>query len=182
MSDISSSTICRRACHASVHVCTQLYMTHVSCNCTHVYATVHSCTQLYMYVRSCTYMYASVHTRALSDISLSTTRPREFERGSEKGGGGERDRQRGSEGARERGSEGERERGREGEIARESDTRPSLSDISSCTTCQRILYEKEIKSKLSGNEGYYTNSSILLVKNMLCSKLHCQKGFNSMLY
>ena len=31
---------------------------------------------------------------------------------------------------------------------------------------------------MSGNEVCYTNSLILLVKNMLCSKLHRQKGFN----
>ena len=33
------------------------------------------------------------------------------------------------------------------------------------------------KLKLSGCEVYYTNSLILPVKIMLCSKLHCQKGF-----
>jgi hypothetical protein len=38
-----------------------------------------------------------------------------------------------------------------------------------------ILCEKAFKLKLSGNEVDYTNSLILLVKNMLCSKLHCQK-------
>ena len=32
-----------------------------------------------------------------------------------------------------------------------------------------------IKLTLSGNEVYYTNSSILLVKNVLCGKLHRQK-------
>ena len=38
------------------------------------------------------------------------------------------------------------------------------------------LYEKMIKLKLSGIEVYCTNSvMLLLVKNMLCSKLHCQK-------
>ena len=36
------------------------------------------------------------------------------------------------------------------------------------------LYEKGIESKLSGNEVHYTNASILVVKNMLLSKLHCQ--------
>ena len=41
-----------------------------------------------------------------------------------------------------------------------------------------ILYKKVIKLKLSGNEVYFTNSLILLGKNMLGSKLHCQKGFN----
>jgi hypothetical protein len=39
---------------------------------------------------------------------------------------------------------------------------------------QKILCEKAFKLKLSGNEAYYTNSLILLVKNMLCSKLHYQ--------
>ena len=36
-------------------------------------------------------------------------------------------------------------------------------------------YEKSFNLKLSGNEVYYTNNFISLVKNMLCSKLHCQK-------
>ena len=31
--------------------------------------------------------------------------------------------------------------------------------------------------KTSGNEVYYTNYLILLIKMMLCSKLHCQKFF-----
>ena len=40
-------------------------------------------------------------------------------------------------------------------------------------------YMKRIRLKtLSGSEGDYTNSLLLLVKNMLRSKLHCQKGFN----
>ena len=38
--------------------------------------------------------------------------------------------------------------------------------------------KRELNQKLSGNEGYDANSLILLVKNMLCSKLHCQKDFN----
>ena len=38
---------------------------------------------------------------------------------------------------------------------------------------KRILDQKR-----SGNEVYFTNSSILLVKNMLCSNLHCRKGFD----
>ena len=33
-------------------------------------------------------------------------------------------------------------------------------------------------SKLSGNEVYCTNASLLLIKIMRCSKLHCQKVFN----
>jgi len=32
-------------------------------------------------------------------------------------------------------------------------------------------------SNLSGNEVYYKNALILLIKIMLCSKLHYQKGF-----
>ena len=39
----------------------------------------------------------------------------------------------------------------------------------------QILYVKEIKSKLSGNEIDHSNSFILLVKNMLCSEVHDQK-------
>ena len=42
--------------------------------------------------------------------------------------------------------------------------------------------ERELNRNLSDNEVYYTNSSILLVKNMLCSKLHCQKGFYLILF
>ena len=38
--------------------------------------------------------------------------------------------------------------------------------------------KRELDCNLSGNEFEYTNDSILLVKNMLCSKLHCQEGFN----
>jgi hypothetical protein len=41
-----------------------------------------------------------------------------------------------------------------------------------------VLYEKGIKSKLSGNEICYTSYSILLVEKMLRSKLHRQKGLN----
>jgi hypothetical protein len=39
--------------------------------------------------------------------------------------------------------------------------------------------KRKLDVKLSGNEIYYPDSLILLVKNMLCSKLRCQKGFNS---
>ena len=42
--------------------------------------------------------------------------------------------------------------------------------------------ERESNQKLSGNEVYYTNSLILLVENVLCSKLHCQKGLNLILF
>jgi len=38
--------------------------------------------------------------------------------------------------------------------------------------------KRDLNQNFSGNEVYYTNSLILLVKNMLFSKLHCQKGFN----
>ena len=40
-----------------------------------------------------------------------------------------------------------------------------------------ILYEMCFNLKLSGNEVHYTILKILLVKIMLCSKLHCQKLF-----
>jgi hypothetical protein len=36
-----------------------------------------------------------------------------------------------------------------------------------------------MKFELSGNEVYYTNSLILLVKDMLCSQPRCQKVLNS---
>ena len=36
--------------------------------------------------------------------------------------------------------------------------------------------------KKSVNEVYYTNALILLIKTMLCSKLHCQKGFKLKLF
>ena len=39
-----------------------------------------------------------------------------------------------------------------------------------------ILYEERIRLVFCGNDVYCTNSLILLVKNMMCSKLHCQKG------
>ena len=38
--------------------------------------------------------------------------------------------------------------------------------------------ERELNQNLSGNDVHYTNL-IRLVKNMLCSELHCQKGFDS---
>ena len=37
------------------------------------------------------------------------------------------------------------------------------------------LHEKALKLKRSGNEVYCTNSLILLINNMLCSGLSCQK-------
>ena len=39
----------------------------------------------------------------------------------------------------------------------------------------QMLYEKLFNFKISGNEVYYTNLLSLLIKMMLCSKLHCQK-------
>jgi len=38
--------------------------------------------------------------------------------------------------------------------------------------------ERKLIQNLAGDEVYYTNSSLLLVKNKLCSKLYRQKGFN----
>ena len=37
--------------------------------------------------------------------------------------------------------------------------------------------KKEWNQNLAGNEAHYTSSMKCLVKNMLYSKLHCQKGF-----
>jgi hypothetical protein len=39
----------------------------------------------------------------------------------------------------------------------------------------RSFIKRELNQNLSGNEVHYTNSLISQVKNMLCSKLHCQK-------
>jgi len=45
------------------------------------------------------------------------------------------------------------------------------------TPCPYRSYMKgESNQNLSGNEIYYTNSLISLVKNLLCGQLHCQKG------
>ena len=41
-----------------------------------------------------------------------------------------------------------------------------------------ILYKKRIELKRFGNEVYYTNSAILLVKNMLCGEINWPKVFN----
>ena len=46
----------------------------------------------------------------------------------------------------------------------------------------QILYGKRIELNLSGNEVDYTNSFTLLVRNMLCSKLLFQKGFDLILF
>ena len=45
-----------------------------------------------------------------------------------------------------------------------------------------ILYGKTIELNLSGNEVDYSNYLILLVKNMLCSKHHCQKGVDFIVF
>jgi hypothetical protein len=39
-------------------------------------------------------------------------------------------------------------------------------------------YERESNENISGNEVYYTNALMFLVKNILCKNVHCQKGFN----
>ena len=46
----------------------------------------------------------------------------------------------------------------------------------------RSYIERELNSNLSGNEDHYTDTLILLVNNMLCSKLHCQTGFSFILF
>ena len=46
----------------------------------------------------------------------------------------------------------------------------------------QFYMKREIYLNLSGNEVYYRNSLILPVKNMLCSELHRQKGFNLILF
>ena len=46
----------------------------------------------------------------------------------------------------------------------------------------RILYEQGFNLKLWCREVYYTNALILLVKIMLCSKLHCIRVFKSKLF
>ena len=43
---------------------------------------------------------------------------------------------------------------------------------------ERGLIEKGVNLKLSGTEVYYTNTLLLVVKNMLRSKLHYQKDLN----
>jgi hypothetical protein len=42
--------------------------------------------------------------------------------------------------------------------------------------------KRDSNKKRCGNEVYYTKSEILLVKNMLRSKLHCQKGVGLILF
>ena len=40
---------------------------------------------------------------------------------------------------------------------------------------QNLIRKSFLILKTSGNGVYYTNTLILLIKMMLCSKLHCQK-------
>ena len=40
----------------------------------------------------------------------------------------------------------------------------------------------QLNQNLSGNEVYYTNSVIVLVKSILCSKVHCHKVLISFLF
>ena len=40
---------------------------------------------------------------------------------------------------------------------------------------ERILQGKSFNLKVSGNEVYYTNAVLSLIKIMLCSQLHCQQ-------
>ena len=42
--------------------------------------------------------------------------------------------------------------------------------------------KRGLNQNLSGDEVYYTNSLIWVVENMLCGKLHCQKGFDLILF
>jgi len=46
----------------------------------------------------------------------------------------------------------------------------------------KILYEKQIKSKISGNEVYYAACFLLVILKNSCSKLHSQTGFNVILF
>jgi hypothetical protein len=48
-----------------------------------------------------------------------------------------------------------------------------------CPTPQGLAYRERFSiSTLPGNEVYCTNASLLLLKVMLCSQLHCQKIWN----
>ena len=42
--------------------------------------------------------------------------------------------------------------------------------------------KRKFNQNLSGNKVYHTNSLALVAKNMLCSRLHCQKSFNLILF
>jgi len=57
-----------------------------------------------------------------------------------------------------------------------------MSEAGSYEAASNLIIKRESTETLSGNDVYHTNSLILLVKKMLCSKLYCQKGFNSTLF
>ena len=42
--------------------------------------------------------------------------------------------------------------------------------------------KRESISNLSGHEAYYTACSLLVISKNSCSRFHCQKGFNSILF
>ena len=58
---------------------------------------------------------------------------------------------------------------------RQEEAKPKLvfNNFSACGQWT-LSYEKTFHLEFSGNEVYYTFQKILLVKNMLCSKLHYQ--------
>jgi hypothetical protein len=43
---------------------------------------------------------------------------------------------------------------------------------------QDTCMKRGLNQNLSVNEVHYTNLEMLLLQDMLCSRLHCQKGFN----
>ena len=59
---------------------------------------------------------------------------------------------------------------------------PQVDPRSTQRYSKGLRMKRELDSKLSSNEFSYTNSLLLLVKNMLCSKLDRQKGFNLILF
>jgi len=56
-------------------------------------------------------------------------------------------------------------------------TPPTEAGLRGLASIKQDRTQKEFQKK-SGNEVYYTNSLVLLVKNMQCSELRCQKGFD----
>ena len=54
--------------------------------------------------------------------------------------------------------------------------------LAPCQQQPRFYMKRELKGNLSAEEVYETNSSILIDKNMLSSKRHCQKGFDLILF
>jgi len=49
-------------------------------------------------------------------------------------------------------------------------------------TYTRILYEKEIKLNLSGNEVYYTAFPLPVILKNSCGEIHCQNGFDLIIF